>query len=130
MSFGDAVRSGFDNYAQFDGRASRAAFWWWFLFNFLVGIAVDIVGFAIGSCTWSAGSSALALLLPNLSVGVRRLHDTDRTGWWLLIALIPLIGLDRAADLLPPGERLGREQLRPAARGRRSRRLTTFGFPR
>ena len=50
MSFGDAVRSGFDNYAQFDGRASRAAFWWWFLFTVLVGIAANIVGFAIG--TW------------------------------------------------------------------------------
>ncbi len=93
MSFGDAVRSGFDNYAQFDGRASRAAFWWWFLFNFLVGIAANIVGLAIGTMYVVSGIVSLALLLPNLSVGVRRLHDTDRTGWWLLIALIPLIGL-------------------------------------
>ena len=92
MSFGDAVRSGFDNYAQFEGRASRAAFWWWFLFTVLVAIAVDIVGFAIGSWYVLHGIVTLALLLPNLSVGVRRLHDTDRTGWWLLIALIPLIG--------------------------------------
>ncbi len=92
MSFGDAVRSGFDNYAQFGGRASRAAFWWWFLFTVLVGIAVDLIGVAIGSWYVLHAIVTLALLLPNLSVGVRRLHDTDRTGWWLLIAIIPLIG--------------------------------------
>jgi uncharacterized membrane protein YhaH (DUF805 family) len=59
----------------------------------LVGIAADIVGFAIGSWYVVHGIVALALLLPNISVGVRRLHDTDRTGWWLLIGLIPLIGM-------------------------------------
>jgi uncharacterized membrane protein YhaH (DUF805 family) len=92
MSFGEAVRSGFEHYATFDGRANRPAYWWWVLFAILVGIAADIVGLAIGSVTVTSVIVGLALLLPNLSVSVRRLHDTNRTGWWILIALIPLIG--------------------------------------
>jgi uncharacterized membrane protein YhaH (DUF805 family) len=92
MTFGEAVRSGFDHYAKFDGRASRPAFWWWVLFVFLVGIAANIIDLAIGAPVITA-LVGLALLLPNLSVSIRRLHDTDRTGWWILIYLIPLIGL-------------------------------------
>jgi uncharacterized membrane protein YhaH (DUF805 family) len=92
MTFGEAVRSGFDHYAKFDGRASRPAFWWWVLFVFLVGIAANIIDFAIGAPVFTA-LVGLALLLPNLSVSIRRLHDTNRTGWWILIYLIPLIGL-------------------------------------
>jgi uncharacterized membrane protein YhaH (DUF805 family) len=92
MTFGESVRSGFDHYAKFDGRASRPAFWWWVLFVFLVGIAANIIDFAIGAPVFTA-LVGLALLLPNLSVSIRRLHDTDRTGWWILIYLIPLIGL-------------------------------------
>jgi uncharacterized membrane protein YhaH (DUF805 family) len=92
MSFSEAVKSGFDHYAKFDGRASRPAFWWWALFSLLVGIASSIVDAAIGSQILNIVVS-LGLLLPNLSVSIRRLHDTDRTGWWILIALIPLIGL-------------------------------------
>jgi uncharacterized membrane protein YhaH (DUF805 family) len=92
MTFGEAVTSGFEHYAKFDGRASRPAFWWWFLFVILVGIAADIIGVAIHSVALTSGIVSLALLLPNLSVSIRRLHDTDRSGWWVLIALIPLIG--------------------------------------
>ena len=92
MTFGEAVRSGFDHYAKFDGRASRRAFWWWVLFVFLVGIAANIIDLAIDAPVFTA-LVGLALLLPNLSVSIRRLHDTDRTGWWILIYLIPLIGL-------------------------------------
>jgi uncharacterized membrane protein YhaH (DUF805 family) len=92
MSFSEAVKSGFDHYAKFDGRASRPAFWWWALFALLVGIGASIVDAIIGSQIFSIIVS-LGLILPNLSVSIRRLHDTDRTGWWILIALIPLIGL-------------------------------------
>jgi uncharacterized membrane protein YhaH (DUF805 family) len=92
MSFSEAVKSGFDHYAKFDGRASRAAFWWWTLFAILAGVAASIVDAVIGIQILSIVVS-LGLLLPNLSVSIRRLHDTDRTGWWILIALIPLIGL-------------------------------------
>jgi uncharacterized membrane protein YhaH (DUF805 family) len=92
MTFGDAIRSGFDHYAKFDGRASRPAFWWWVLFVVLVSIAANIIDLAIGAPVFSA-LAGLGLLLPNISVSIRRLHDTNRTGWWILIWLIPLIGL-------------------------------------
>jgi uncharacterized membrane protein YhaH (DUF805 family) len=92
VTFAEAVRSGFDHYVKFDGRASRPAFWWWFLFGILVGIGASIIDAIIGSFGVVSGLAALALLLPNLSVAIRRLHDTDHTGWWVLIGLIPIIG--------------------------------------
>jgi uncharacterized membrane protein YhaH (DUF805 family) len=92
VTFGEAVRSGFDHYVKFDGRASRPAFWWWFLFGILVGIGASIIDAIIGSFGVVSGLAALALLLPNLSVAIRRLHDTGHTGWWVLISLIPIIG--------------------------------------
>ena len=92
MTFGEAVRSGFDHYTKFDGRASRPAFWWWFLFGILVGIGASIIDAILGTWGLVNGLVALALLLPNLSVAIRRLHDTGHTGWWVLIGLIPIIG--------------------------------------
>jgi len=91
MSFSEAVKSGFDHYTKFDGRANKPAFWWWFLFGILVGIGASILDAIIGTTIISI-IVALGLLLPNLSVGIRRLHDTNRTGWWILIGLIPIIG--------------------------------------
>ena len=92
MTFGEAVKSGFDHYTKFDGRASRAAYWWWILFVVLVSAAANLVDFALGTWGIIGGLVGLGLLLPNLSVSIRRLHDTNRTGWWILIGLIPLIG--------------------------------------
>lgn len=91
MSFTEAIQSGFDGYVKFDGRASRPAYWWWFLFAILVSVAANIVGSIIGTMA-IVYLAALAMFLPGLAVGVRRLHDTNRSGWWLLIGLIPLIG--------------------------------------
>ena len=91
MTFGEAIRSGFDHYVKFDGRAARPAFWWWVLFVLLVDIAANLIDLAIGVPIFSA-IAGLGLLLPNLSVSIRRLHDTNRSGWWILIGLIPLIG--------------------------------------
>ncbi|MGN9911173.1 DUF805 domain-containing protein [Phytohabitans sp. LJ34] len=100
MSFTAAVRSVLSQYVQFGGRARRSEYWWFVLFTILVGIVAGIIDIALGtdssSSLWSAGLVGtivnLALLLPSLAVGVRRLHDTNRSGWWLLIALIPLVG--------------------------------------
>lgn len=92
MSFTEAVKAGFDNYANFNGRASRPEYWWWFLFAILVSIAANIIDAILGTGVLSI-LAGLALFLPGLAVGVRRLHDTNRSGWWLLIGLIPLIGL-------------------------------------
>jgi uncharacterized membrane protein YhaH (DUF805 family) len=91
MSFGEAISDGFSKYATFSGRSSRSAYWWWFLFYVLVIIGASILDAAVGTPV-IAGLVWLAFFLPNLAVLVRRLHDTDHSGWWVLIGLIPLIG--------------------------------------
>jgi uncharacterized membrane protein YhaH (DUF805 family) len=92
MNFMDAVKSVYSNYVGFHGRARRSEYWWWYLFYLIVygvlyAIDLSVIGFPALS-----GLFALASLLPGIAVGVRRLHDTGRSGWWLLIALIPLVG--------------------------------------
>jgi uncharacterized membrane protein YhaH (DUF805 family) len=102
MSFGQAIKSGFNNYANFNGRASRSAFWWFYLFIVLVALALSIIeqglGLTYGAQVIDVGGTAfespgtgiltslwaLAVFLPFLGLAVRRLHDTDRTGWWVL----------------------------------------------
>lgn len=91
MSFADSVRTVFSKYAVFSGRARRSEYWWFVLFSFLVGIVVSIIDQIIGNAILQLIVS-LALLLPSLAVAARRLHDTGRTGWWLLLGLIPLVG--------------------------------------
>ncbi|MFE9809318.1 DUF805 domain-containing protein [Streptomyces sp. NPDC005227] len=78
-------------YAVFSGRARRQEYWMFFLFNVIIAIVLAIVGKVIGTTLLSVIYS-LAVLLPGLGVAVRRLHDTDRSGWWILIALIPIVG--------------------------------------
>src|SRR6185436_4072398 len=78
-------------YATFSGRSSRSAYWYWVLFAFIVGVVATIIDIAIGSRIVSVITS-LALLLPGLAVTVRRLHDIGRSGWWVLIVLVPFIG--------------------------------------
>ncbi|MFB9237326.1 DUF805 domain-containing protein [Plantactinospora siamensis] len=100
MSPLDAIRSALTQYAGFSGRARRSEYWWFFLFTAVVGIIAglldDVFGTNFGSRPGSSGVISLivtlALLLPGLAVGVRRLHDTNRSGWWILIGLIPLVG--------------------------------------
>jgi uncharacterized membrane protein YhaH (DUF805 family) len=92
VTFSEAVKSGFDHYVTFSGRASRPAYWWWFLFAIIVAVGASIIDAAIGTFGVISGLAGLALLLPGLSVAIRRLHDTNRTGWWVLIGLIPIIG--------------------------------------
>jgi uncharacterized membrane protein YhaH (DUF805 family) len=98
MNFSQAVASGFKNYARFaldKGRASRSEFWYWSLFATLVsfvGLAVDLIAFPEYAISPVATALDAALLLPNVGVSIRRLHDIDRGGWWLLIAFT-VIGL-------------------------------------
>ena len=86
MTFGKSISTCFSKYATFDGRASRSEFWWFFLFTFLVSAASSIVSETL------SGLFSLGVLLPSLAVGARRLHDVDRSGWFLLLWLIPIIG--------------------------------------
>jgi len=91
MGFWQAVASGFSNYVNFSGRACRSEYWYWVLFVVLVDIAAGIIDAALW--TYAITSLAdLALFLPGLALAVRRLHDLDRTGWWVLLVFIPVIG--------------------------------------
>jgi uncharacterized membrane protein YhaH (DUF805 family) len=84
-------------YVVFDGRAHRTEFWMFVLVNLIISILLTIVDVAIG--TYGAGGGllsgiySLAVLLPSLAVGARRLHDVGRSGWWLLLGLIPIVGI-------------------------------------
>jgi len=87
-------------YAVFTGRARRKEYWMFTLFNVLISIALTFIDVLLlghdmgdpGSIGIVSTLYSLAVLLPSLAVSIRRLHDTDRSGWWLLIALIPFIG--------------------------------------
>jgi uncharacterized membrane protein YhaH (DUF805 family) len=96
MGFTEAISSGFRNYVNFSGRAARSEFWFWVLFSILVSIAAGIIDFGLfgirDGVSPISSLTSLALFLPGLAVSVRRLHDTDRSGWWILLFLIPLIG--------------------------------------
>jgi uncharacterized membrane protein YhaH (DUF805 family) len=82
-----------ERYAQFTGRSRRAEFWWYFLANFIISVVLNIL-IGISSIFWVLYVIyGLAVLIPGLAVAVRRLHDTDRSGWWLLIGLIPIVGI-------------------------------------
>jgi uncharacterized membrane protein YhaH (DUF805 family) len=81
-------------YAVFSGRARRKEYWYFVLFNFIITFVLGFIeAFASGN-NYSVVSTlyGLAVLLPTLAVAVRRLHDTGRSGWWLFISLIPVIG--------------------------------------
>ena len=86
------------NYADFGGRATRAEYWYFNLFNFLAFCGLAFLDNVIGSFNTDVGIGllggiySLTVLIPALAVLVRRLHDTDRNGWWLLIELVPIIG--------------------------------------
>jgi uncharacterized membrane protein YhaH (DUF805 family) len=91
-AFKGALKSGFSNYVNFRGRASRFEFWSWALFVIgviTVGARFDIsTGYPVASSLWT-----LATLLPSLAFGARRLHDTGRSGFWLFLLVLPLIGI-------------------------------------
>ncbi|MDP1666809.1 MAG: DUF805 domain-containing protein [Methylobacter sp.] len=85
-------------YAEFNGRASRQEYWFFMLFNIIISAFFATIDFFSGTFNAETGVGllsglySLAVLIPGIAVTVRRLHDTDRSGWWLLIPLIPVIG--------------------------------------
>jgi uncharacterized membrane protein YhaH (DUF805 family) len=90
MGFAQALASGFKNYVNFNGRACRSEYWFWVLWMIILGIVTALIDHTVLSeSEWSPVNTIfnLATFLPSLAIGIRRLHDIDRTGWWTLIAL-------------------------------------------
>ena len=87
------------NYATFSGRARRKEYWMFFLISALISIVLTLLDILLGTYSVEyeaglfSGLYSLLILIPSIAVVVRRLHDTNRSGWWILISLIPLIGV-------------------------------------
>ena|SRR5258708_2136418 len=98
MGFGEAISICLSKYATFQGRAHRPEYWWWALFLLLLFIVVWIIAFVLSFILGSTITTILvvlvmlAMIVPSVSVAVRRLHDVDRGGGWFFIQLVPLVG--------------------------------------
>lgn len=99
-------------YADFKGRARRKEYWMFVLFNVIISIVISSVG-ALIEMPLLGNLYSLAVLLPGLAVGVRRLHDINKSGWYILIALIPLIGAIWLLILLAKEGDVGENQYGP-----------------
>jgi uncharacterized membrane protein YhaH (DUF805 family) len=86
MTFIESIRTCFSKYADFSGVAGRPEYWWWVLFNVIVSAVLYRTNL------WLDSVFSLATFLPTIAVTARRLHDTNRSGWWQLLTLVPLIG--------------------------------------
>ena len=96
MDFMTAVKTCFNKYVTFAGRASRSEFWYFFLFLFIGNLVTAVLDQAVFPANMISPLNSifgLVTFLPGLAVSVRRLHDIERSGWWEFIAFIPLIGV-------------------------------------
>ncbi|ARJ64939.1 hypothetical protein WV31_04245 [Magnetospirillum sp. ME-1] len=93
MDFMTAVKTCIGKYATFQGRASRSEYWYFTLFMLILNLISGVIaGASLGVLAVLPLVLTIALFVPALAVSVRRLHDLDKSGWWVLIILIPLIG--------------------------------------
>ena len=92
IGFGAAIQLGFKNYINFRGRATKAEYWWWFLFAFLGGVVTGILDSLGIGVTVTQSIFNLAIFIPGLAIGARRLHDIGKSGWWQLLWFVILIG--------------------------------------
>ncbi len=89
----EAYMMPWQKYAQFDGRSGRKEYWTFVLGNFAVFVILGILGYFVGSLIGIVSMLfSLAALVPSIAVGIRRLHDIGKSGWWMLIVLIPFLG--------------------------------------
>jgi len=105
MTFQESIKVCFSKYADFTGRASRSEYWWFMLFLILVSLAASMISPML------SGLFSLGTLLPALAAAIRRLHDTNRSGWWQLIAFVPVIGLIVMLIFLAQEGKAGEEKL-------------------
>ncbi len=101
MNFQTSIKTCFNKYTDFTGRASRSEYWWFILFSTMLQFIVQFIGGIVSAITHSTSNNLSFVLvfilfavffLPTIAAAVRRLHDTDRSGGWLLLSLIPVVG--------------------------------------
>lgn len=85
MTFGESISTCFRKYATFEGRAARSEYWWFWLFYLLILVGCELIDETLMAV------AELVFLLPNLAVAVRRCHDSDHSGWWILCPIYNLI---------------------------------------
>ena len=100
MTFQESIRVCFSKYADFNGRADRSEYWWFVLFIVIVSLATSMVSSVL------SGLFSLGTLLPSIAAATRRLHDTNRSGWWQLMLIIPVIGAIVLIVFLAQGSKL------------------------
>lgn len=98
MNFSEAISACFNKYATFSGRSRRSEYWFFYLFYVLVVLAAAILEVATGLTDVFTTIAYLVLLLPQIAAGVRRMHDTNRSGWWLLVPIANLVFLATEGD--------------------------------
>jgi uncharacterized membrane protein YhaH (DUF805 family) len=111
MGMQDAVRSFITRYSDFQGRSSRSEFWWVYLASILLGLAIGIVFGIVSAISDTLAMilmvplllACLALIVPSLALTFRRLHDSEKSAWWMLISLIPLGGIVLLVFYVLPG---------------------------
>lgn len=87
MKFQEAIKTCLSKYADFDGRAKRSEYWWFYLFVILTCIFLTFINKTLGSIFY------LGMILPLISSATRRLHDIGKSGWWQLIVIVPFVGI-------------------------------------
>ena len=92
IGYVDALKKLFNNYINFEGRANRGEFWKAYLMCLLISIALGVVDAVIGMPILGTIFS-LGIIVPQIAIGARRLHDIGKSGWWMLIALVPIVGI-------------------------------------
>ncbi|MDJ0708672.1 MAG: DUF805 domain-containing protein [Leptolyngbyaceae cyanobacterium MO_188.B28] len=97
-------------YAVFGGRARRKEYWYFVLFNFIVALVLGVVDNVLGTNGLLGFVYMLGVFIPGLAVAIRRLHDTGRSGWWLLIGFVPIIGFIVLIVFLASGTEPGKNQ--------------------
>ena len=102
VTFQNTIKLGFQHYFDFNGRSTRSEYWWWVLFVVITGIVLSLVDMTIGTYNYQDGNGIIngvfkiATLIPSLALGARRLHDINKSGWWLLmwlsfLLIIPIV---------------------------------------
>lgn len=100
MTFSESISTVFSKYATAKGRATRSEYWWFYLFNVLVSLGATLMDYVMGTSVFAFVWS-LVVLVPNICVGIRRLHDINRSGWWIIVPIVNIVMLLMPSDPNP-----------------------------